>query len=183
MLIAINIKVSNNIINDFPIIFYWDDIDKDNVIDDIELDESFRKYLTKQNIFSSDNYCSSKINYIKINNDDKYKETKIDIQDIYLLRILDIKLTYDILHNQLVNLYKIIFKEDFNNEELVIDDEELVIDDIINIYTKIKITHKDKFSDLSFINYIRHELQKQLNKYNVNFVIDTLKNIINFHND
>lgn len=176
MLIAINIKVSNNIINDFPIIFYWDDIDKDNVIDDIELDESFRKYLTKQNIFSSDNYCSSKINYIKINNDDKYKETKIDIQDIYLLRTLDIKLTYDILHDQLVNLYKIIFKEDFNNEELVIDD-------IINIYAKIKMIHKDKFSDLSFINYIRHELQKQLNKYNVNFAIDTLKNIINFDND
>lgn len=176
MLIAINIKVNNNIINDFPIIFYWNDIDKDNVIDDIELDESFKEYLIKQNIFSTDNYCSSTINYIKINNDDKYNETKINIQDIYLLIKLDIKLTYDILYNQLTNLYKIVFKEDFNNEELVIDN-------IINIYTKIKMTYMDKFSDLSFINYIRHESQKTLNKNNVNFAIDTLKNIINFDND
>ena len=76
----------------------------------------------------------------------------------------------------MTNLYKIVFKEDFNNEELVIDN-------IINIYTKIKMTYMDKFSDLSFINYIRHESQKTLNKNNVNFAIDTLKNIINFDND
>ena len=157
----------------FPILFFWNG--QNTMIQEMKADEEFMKLLLNQ-ICTVNNYSSSFINVLSYDMDtEEYKQYTIAIQDfIDLDDDLLGDLEYSYIETILLNLYKIAMKKDY---KLIVESS---IDNILNIYTILKNTYKERVSPTTIKQYILSELQQtyKLNNNNCNYVIQVFNDII-----
>ena len=159
-----------------PIIFYWNDLNENNIIDEIFQNEQFLEYMNS-NILNINNYSFSHIYYNEYAiNEDKIQQKSMSIQDIYELEKNHLyNLVLEYIYDIMVKLYQIVYKKNYEN------DDKSEIDNIINIYTILKEKYKERVSSTTLEQYIRSQLQQNylLNNANIEYVINIYKDLIN----
>lgn len=143
MFIAINIiKDEQIIVNKYPIIF--EDINDNNELEkEIRQNENFKEYIKNHIHFSVFNNVS--INYVGIVNDYLY-EKEIKISDIF--DFFDIFSLPDVISEQMIYLYKCVFKKDPNQDYSVTD-----------LYNAILEKHPNKVNITVVANYVASDLK------------------------
>ena len=164
--------------NPKPLLFYWNE--KDDFVEIIKNNKDFRKLIDRTS-FNKDIYANAKIAYFKFaldNNEEKYEEGNYNIQDIFLLRELD-EIESDFYKEYILEIFESLYSSSMKSTyvgDILFDIEQKIKD----IYIQIQNKFLQRFIKSSVINYVRSELEKtsNLNKDNINWIIDNLLNIL-----
>lgn len=164
--------------NPKPLLFYWNE--KDDFVEIIKNNKDFRKLIDRTS-FNKDIYANAKIAYFKFaldNNEEKYEEGNYNIQDIFLLRELD-EIESDFYKEYILEIFESLYSSSMKSTyvgDILFDIEQKIKD----IYIQIQNKFPQRFIKSSVINYVRSELEKtsNLNKDNINWIIDNLLNIL-----
>ena len=179
--VAINIIVKNKedfskVINEYPIIFYWDG--ESDMIDDFITDENFVTLVQK--VYQKELYENAFIKIEFVNGKDlNYHENSYAIQDLFPLeKITDIiigNFKFDYIKDIFLSLYKIALKEEYKSEYPL--ESQVIIKDL---YDRIKNGITKPVTKETIINYIREQLIEKtyLSKENINYLISLLEYII-----
>ena len=175
--LALNvIKNQNEIINQIPILFYWNG--EDDIKESLKANNFIDKIIS-MTCFDDDFYLHSKIyyaGYVKYADDsDLYEDSTISFQELYSLDEIGNKLFYILFIKKYFEaLYKSVFIEVY---DVALNFDE---GDIVNIYEKIQNKYPQRVTKETFINYIRSELLKdnQLSNENIEYCINKLNVLI-----
>lgn len=177
--IAINIviknNIDNNIINEFPIIFYWDG--ESEIVDDFFENNNFRSIIGKTLNFDFYDKSYIKLTYVNVDNDE-LKEKTFAVQELFPFEKLDIisgNFKFDYLEQTFRLLYSRVLKEGYKNENL--KESQIIIKDL---YEQIKNGVAKPVSKETIVNYIREQLleKTKLNKQNIDHLINILNYIV-----
>ena len=176
-LVSINIYHSQSlqILNKVPLLYYWDGEGRliYNIVHDKKI---INEYFNNLNY---DKYKNLELSYFYFKYDEEYNE--IYTEDIVKVSdYIDLdefnsnNLIYELIIHYLYKLYKISMKTEYG--EIKVFNKEIILD----IYNQLKIKFKEKFEDQTFINWVRKEIlnNENLNNKNVNYIINTLQNIL-----
>lgn len=178
--IAINIvikeKTNSTIINEFPIIFYWNG--ESEIVHDFYENKNFKNLIAKT--FTFDLYDKSYINLEYVNtNTDESKEKTFAVQDLFPFAEMDDILIsnfkFDYLEQTFRLLYSRVLKEGYKNENL--KESQVIIRDL---YDRIKNGVTKPVSKDTIVNYIREQLleKTKLSKQNIDHLINILNYIV-----
>lgn len=160
----------------YPIIFYWNDLNNNNLIDEVFHNDAFLDYINS-NILNTENYSFSYMYYNEYTVDeDEIQQHSIDIQNIYKMKDNNLySLANDYIFDIMSNLYQIVYKK---NYEI---DNKPKIDIILDIYTILKEKYKERVSSETLEQYIHSQLQQKyiLSSDNIEFVLNIYKELIN----
>lgn len=175
--------------NGCPILYIKDE-DNPDQLQALKTEEFFR-YLVKNNIFRNvESYCNTSfyLSWFYIDNGRELTNSDMkSLQDIYSLDKLK---TDENIHNSLVwtlirEGLKYIWDASFPNEEFTMEFFGSLtndIDQIYNIYNKVKEKFLDKLDVSTFIQAVNSKLQKRdkwnLTSENINYVINYLTTIL-----
>lgn len=158
-IVALNIFVKDEIINDggIPILFYWNF--ENDLIEELKENEALQSFIRK-NIKAKD-FGDTSIsgiyfnnNFTKESNDDEYKTFASSLQNMYNIETFDYDL--DILHEIFTALYLKSFKQTYN-DNLTKDDS------ILDIIRKLKEKYPSRISYTVLRNYILSQLRDLYN--------------------
>lgn len=158
-IVALNIFVKDEIINDggIPILFYWNF--ENDLIEELKENEALQSFI-KKNIKAKD-FVDTSIsgiyfnnNFTEDSNDDEYKTFASSLQNMYNIETFDYDL--DILHEIFTALYLKSFKQVYN-DNLTKDDS------ILDIIRKLKEKYPSRISYTVLRNYILAQLRDLYN--------------------
>lgn len=185
-LVAINIvSKDRKLLNptDVPLLLYWNDNSGRNIAEEFFYNDLSHNYVIKT-CANIDLYTSAELNlfYFKDNDGDgkeDYTEYKIEIQSLFELdKLSDVERVFykDYINKIFDYLYQCVFKESPNWSVEPWQWEE----DIVNIYSSIKVKTPNKVNKTIVINYVRSELSQNygLNLKNTDWIINKLENIL-----
>ena len=185
-LVAINIvSKDRKLLNptDVPLLLYWNDNSGRNIAEEFFYNDLSHNYVIKTCV-NIDLYTSTELNlfYFKDNDGDgkeDYTEYKIEIQSLFELdKLSDVERVFykDYINKIFDYLYQCVFKESPNWSVEPWQWEE----DIVNIYSSIKVKTPNKVNKTIVINYVRSELSQNygLNLKNTDWIINKLENIL-----
>jgi len=176
--VAINVTYNDILLNDsvYPIIFYWDG--ESDILNDIKSNENFLKMIERK-CFNIESYSDSYINLSYINNESEniYSEKQFQIEDVFPFEEINNDFMYGYVTEILFDLYKKVFKEEYNRNDL--DDLNLNFE-IKDIFNKIKEHVNKPISNETIINYIRSKMNDiyKLKQKNKDWLIEKIQNII-----
>lgn len=186
-LISINIvnNKNNDIINKYPILFYWDYSPEYSFIDFIKQSDEFYSYI--KNRISSNQITNLSYHdlslYICYYNDDNLIEKNISLQDIIALDKLD-----DFWVKYICEYFKTLYINSFKTEPIKYKHSDTSL--IIFIYQKLMSKYSsNRINDIIVINYIMSKIKEDfvnLNEYNTNIIKENLVNLfkrININNN
>jgi hypothetical protein len=175
-IVSVNIIGTNNKIlnkDGIPILFYYDE--KSNIEDALFTNNSFIEYLNTV-LFTIENYSDAKISYCfynEVNGKDEYDYVIKEVEDWKPFSDISIKLDEEYIKQIVNKLYRKIFETEF------VWTMNFTID-ITNFYNAVITKYPERFSSLTFIQYVRKELSKyDLKQHNVEYIITKLKSIFN----
>lgn len=185
---SINIVDKNKILNrnHVPILYIFGDSD---VVDKSARPEQYKAIFEdetfKEKILSlaldKERYATISVNYfiIDFNNNERYTEYNLYIQDIYTLKSLDNNFWLDIVTDVFYELYGICSKDDANAKP--IDNTLTNIEQIKSIYSYVIKKYKEKVDSKYIFNFVQKQLESiGLHSTNTQYIIeklnDTLKN-------
>lgn len=158
-IVALNIFVKDEIINDggIPILFYWNF--ENDLIEELKENEALQSFI-KKNIKAKD-FGDTSIsgiyfnnNFTEDSNDDEYKTFASSLLSMYGIETFDYDL--DILHEIFTALYLKSFKQVYN-DNLTKDDS------ILDIIRKLKEKYPSRISYTVLRNYILAQLRDLYN--------------------
>lgn len=179
-LVSINIVSDNNVLENpssIPLLCYWDGIG--DLKDFIFSDKEFTDILYKK-ILNTEKYSNSKISFFYFkesdnNENEKYIENNINIQDI--LKLNKIGNNYKFWEDYIKDIFSYLYKCSYKSDYVFLYD---INEDINEIYFKLVEKNKDKISKDTILNYLRSELyEKKLNNENIEYILNKVKEILN----
>ena len=183
---SINIVDKNKILNrnHVPILYIFGDSD---VVDKSARPEQYKAIFEdetfKEKILSlaldKERYTTMTVNYfiIDFNNNERYTEYNLYIQDIYTLKSLDNNFWLDIVTDVFYELYGICSKDDANVNQ--IDNTLTNIEKIKSIYSYVIKKYKEKVDSKYIFNFIQKQLESiGLHSTNTQYIIEKLNDIL-----
>lgn len=183
---SINIVDKNKILNrnHVPILYIFGDSD---VVDHRARPEQYKAIFEdetfKEKILSlaldKERYTTMTVNYfiIDFNNNERYTEYNLYIQDIYTLKSLDNNFWLDIVTDVFYELYSICSKDDANAKP--IDNTLTNIEQIKSIYSYVIKKYKEKVDSKYIFNFIQKQLESiGLHSANTQYIIEQLNDIL-----
>ena len=183
---SINIVDKNKILNrnHVPILYIFGDSD---VVDQSAKPEQYKAIFEdetfKEKILSlaldKERYTTMTVNYfiIDFNNNERYTEYNLYIQDIYTLKSLDNNFWLDIVTDVFYELYSICSKDDANAKP--IDNTLTNIEQIKSIYSYVIKKYKEKVDSKYIFNFIQKQLESiGLHSANTQYIIEQLNDIL-----
>ena len=183
---SINIVDKNKILNrnHVPILYIFGDSD---VVDQSAKPEQYKAIFEdetfKEKILSlaldKERYTTMTVNYfiIDFNNNERYTEYNLYIQDIYTLKSLDNNFWLDIVTDVFYELYGICSKDDANAKP--IDNTLTNIEQIKSIHSYVIKKYKEKVDSKYIFNFIQKQLESiGLHSTNTQYIIEQLNDIL-----
>lgn len=177
-IIAINIKNKDNLINNYPIMFYWDVKLGESYKEIFKNSEEFNKYIVdKINNLGKEFYLQCKLFVCYYSPDlNSNVEEEINLQDLITLEKLSNNYWIEYIYDYFVSLHNNAFKE--NKINYPNKDESV----ILFIYNKLKEKYSiNKINKTIVINYILSKVSedyKDINNENFEYIKDRLLNIL-----
>jgi hypothetical protein len=178
-IVAINIvdlesKVLNKTLS--PILYYWNG--ESDIVDNLRKDEQLAKQYESLFIMNPEKYSEIMLSYTYFKYDEEGNEQcdekTVDIQDIIYLDKFNSK---SVTSHYLVKQFKILYQNSFKADVTSLaTNDELIID----IYKSVKNKFKSRLTKDTIINWVRSNLGEtdHINPYNVNIMINNLKEIL-----
>lgn len=177
-LVVINIvnRVTMVSKNKVPILYYWDEskVLESQIVND---DKFKQQYL---NNITLDDYNNLDLVYFKykiIDNNEIYDENIINLNELITFNDFDSKEIIDSIIKQKFNIF---FNNAMYKDPYQISDN---IEEYITYnYRIIKERYNDKLYKMTFINWVRSEINQELSSENCKIVIQNLTNILKDEN-
>lgn len=175
-IVSVNIIGTNNKIlnkDGIPILFYCDE--ESNIEDALFTNNVFIEYLNNI-LFTIENYSDAKISYCfynEVDGKDEYDYVIKEVEDWKPFSEISIKLDEEYIKQIVNKLYRRIFESEF------IWTMNFTTD-IMTFYNAVITRYPERFSSITFIQYVRKELEQyNLKKHNTEYIITKLKSIFN----
>lgn len=188
----VNVKTNVLLSKHIPIIYDWNG--EGTILDNLTKDKSFIEYLKSIGAFSIEHYSQSILAvtyYGRIYDDeskDDYKDIRFNLQVLFHLDVLEKNDIVDLSKQYLFDIYKDLYINAIGNDILPQKIYESIYknlnnvsnDNIIELHNEIKNKYGENFITMTEINYVRSQLLKKYELYDVTikYIIEKLTNLL-----